>query len=394
MKRNFKGFFTSIFIAVVVVGCNSSRDSKTIERITVYPESGQGLQLSSIVDNVEIIPLQLTDSSSMGSINKVVYFDGKLFFHEWRTEKVLCFSDNGSFLFQVGAIGKAEGEYTTLCDFNINPYTKQIEIYDIMNNKLLCYDLEGNYLNDSFKIGYKARAYTIVDSSNYVFFNDCRFESVPYNLFTSKMDSFQPENIQIKSLGERDLMNQPCPFSNYKNSVLFSYSLNDTIYKVTNKGAEPLYKIDFIGERINDHVLEKSMEEIVEYSMNNQVPSFVSNLVENNMSISFSYFYGSNEKENIVFYNKKSKQTVNIYNCVNDINYLPLNPPFCAIGGRFLSIVPAFEVVSALEEAKKLRTTNPSAINIDAFDRLSAIAGSIKEFDNPVLLIYNIKTNL
>jgi hypothetical protein len=337
-----------------------------------------------------VIPLETNESFYISDIDKMRYYDNKFFvFDEVRSKKLLCFGKDGKFLYQVGTVGKAEGEYITPRDININPWKKRIELYDIMNNKILFYDFQGRYIGYS-KFGRKARAIALVDSISYAVFNDGEYNDLPFNLFVTPIDSFKVQRPGIPFQGQRDVMNGVNSFSDFGPNTLLAFSLNDTIYEVTRNGAKPKYLIDYGNNRIPEEVLSKRMDDIVNFLSDKNIPGFISNLIETSEYLTFSYTYSS-LSYNTVFIQKSSGRITNLFNPANDINYIPFKPPMCTMGDRFVSKIPAYEIVSTYAEISKVKNNSPGMVNIEAYNKLKDIAQDLKEDDNPVLLVYKLK---
>ena len=391
-----KSILCPFLIALALLSVLSCKNQQTkshnnVKVIHVDPKSNQGVPLSEVIEIVDIIYLETNDNGLVAGVDKLRYYNGKFYmYQEFGARKALCFNADGKFLFQIGAEGKAAGEYITLRALNINPWKDRIELYDINQDKVLYYNYNANYIGFG-KVGRKTRHYAIIDSLNYAFFNDGEYEDLPYNLFITPQDSFEVLHPCIPFQGQRDIMNNVNPFYEFDSSILFAFSLNDTIFSVTNKGVQPKYVLDLGEDRIPEDILEKSMQDIVTFAMSNLVPSFISHLVENSNYISVSYFYQIPNK-NTIFLSKDNLDVINVFEPVNDINYLPFPPPYCTMGEYFVTLIPAHEVVSTYNEMKREYNQSPEKINTQAFTKLKSIANKLDENDNPILMVYRIKS--
>ncbi len=386
-------FFHLLFVTVLFsfVGCQSKKDVISITSINIDPYSNKNINLSTLIDEFHIIPLETTPDCFVGNVDKIRFIKDRIYvFEEFGSQRLLCFSNDGKFLHQVGRAGKAAGEYITPRDFIVNPYSNRVELYDIASNRMLYYDTNGNYMASN-SIRRKLRGITLIDSLHYGCFNDGEYEDLPYNFFVSPVDEFDVQNVSLPFLGQRDVMNDLNPFSHNGSSTLFAYSLNDTIYNVSPNGAEPKFVVNYMGERIPDALLrEGQMQDIVEFIQKNRVPSFISHLSETDSFITFSYRYDFTAY-NTVFYKKKDGAVINIYNPQNDINYLPFSPPVCVFNNSFVSVVPAFEVVSIYSELTEIKKNSPDKVNSLVYDKLEEIALNLKEDSNPILMVYTLR---
>lgn len=395
MKCKVILLFSTLLMFVVLLSCNKQRHESEIvtKTVSIDPESNHQLNLSEVIEVVDLIFFETNQRCIIGDIDKLRYFDGKFYmFEQFGARKALCFNDKGKFLFQIGAIGRADNEYITLRDLNINQWKDRIEIYDINRDMIQYYDFNGNYIGKG-SVGRKTRNYAVIDSLHYAFFNDAEYDDLPYNIFITPQDGFKVLHPDVPFQGQRDVMNNVNPFYESENGVLFAFSLNDTIFSVTGQGAQPKYILDFGKKRIPKEVLGKDMKDIVEFLMGNTVPGFICNLVENSEYVSVSYSYKTPDV-NTVFISKDKLNVLNLFEPVNDINYLPIKPPYCTMGDFFVSVIPAYEILNTYREKERQYQQSPESINKSAYANLKNIAQKMNENDNPLLMIYKIRDSL
>jgi len=388
--------FVSLLMLIIILSCSKKHENNKNEIVTktvfIDPKLNHKLNLSDAIEVVDLIFFETNKNCLIGNIDKLRYHDGRFYMYEqFDSQKAFCFSEKGKFLFQIGAIGHAEDEYITLRDLNVNQWKKRIEIYDINRDVIQYYDFNGNYIGKG-RVGKKTRHYAVIDSLHYAFFNDGENKGLPYNIFITPQDRFKVLHPGVPLQGQKDVMNSVNPFYESEKGVLFAFSLNDTIFSITSEGAQPKYILDFGKERIPNEILSKEMKWIVEFLRSNTVPGFVSHLVDNSEYISVSYTYPI-PNYNTVFISKDKLDVINLYEPVNDINYLPFKPPYCTMGDFFVSVIPAYEILDTYFEKEKLYHQAPGSINTEAFARLKDIAGRLKMLDNPVLMVYKIKND-
>ncbi len=96
-----------------------------------------------IFDEVDAIQLETTDESLLTGIANVQIFGSKLFIRD--SQRVLCFSDEGKFLFQVSRPGKGAGEYHHVGDIAIDKKYKRLILLDVVVQKVHFFDLDGTF---------------------------------------------------------------------------------------------------------------------------------------------------------------------------------------------------------------------------------------------------------
>lgn len=110
-----------------------------------------------IADNMERIPLekfdslfnfsryiipQLTDKSILDKINKVYFFDDKLYVMHGNST-ISMFDSIGRFIRNYSYIGQGPGEYISAEDFDIN----ENAIFILSRNKIYKYNLNGDFID-------------------------------------------------------------------------------------------------------------------------------------------------------------------------------------------------------------------------------------------------------
>ena len=96
-----------------------------------------------IFDEVDAIQLETCDESLLAGIGKAQLFGSKLFILGSR--RILCFSDEGRFLFQVSRQGKGVGEYHHVSDIAIDKHNKRLILLDAVVQRVHFFDLDGTF---------------------------------------------------------------------------------------------------------------------------------------------------------------------------------------------------------------------------------------------------------
>lgn len=94
---------------------------------------------SSVFDSVSIVALD--EDVLVGEITKMQVYDNKLFILDSQKAKSLfVFGEDGKFLYKIGALGDAPGEYNNCSDFSINEQTGEVLIFDSHSNHIYIYN--------------------------------------------------------------------------------------------------------------------------------------------------------------------------------------------------------------------------------------------------------------
>lgn len=103
------------------------------------------LEVESIIDDYEYVPLETTEKSVIGMIDEVLNDSDQLFFVDYTHDKILSFDREGRFICQIGERGNGHGEYVTMENCALNKGTKEICILDWSTKRLQFYSYQGKY---------------------------------------------------------------------------------------------------------------------------------------------------------------------------------------------------------------------------------------------------------
>ncbi len=99
--------------------------------------------LFDVFDEIDAIQLETNDDSYLRSAGAVRVFESKFFVCDFH--RVLCFSDEGKFLFQVSRQGRGQGEYHNLTDIAIDKHNSRLVLLDALFQKVHFFDLDGTF---------------------------------------------------------------------------------------------------------------------------------------------------------------------------------------------------------------------------------------------------------
>ena len=103
------------------------------------------LNVSDWMYPLEIVRLETTEESLLGSVDKLVEYNENYYVLDKKRNCVLVFDGTGNFLRRVGRVGQGPGEYSTLSDFIVDEKTGCL--YLLANSSTVyAYDNEGSFL--------------------------------------------------------------------------------------------------------------------------------------------------------------------------------------------------------------------------------------------------------
>lgn len=126
---------------------NPSLPYSDIEGFTTIIEATDksGVEVpADIVNNVRAVVLEETEHSIIGHIDKMMYDRGRFYVLDRKMNKgIYVFNSDGSFLFNIGRVGRGHGEYIEPTDFVIADTL--VLVLDEFGKKFVRYGLDGTY---------------------------------------------------------------------------------------------------------------------------------------------------------------------------------------------------------------------------------------------------------
>ena len=324
----------------------------------------------------EIIPLQTTDESLVQRIDKLSFYNGRIYLLDARKKQVVVFDGQGRFERVVNHFGQGPGEYQSLVDMQLKNDT--LYLLDRYGAKLLLYSLDGVFLSES-KIQ-KAEGIVVTDEGyalnlglgsadgsdvpccSYSFLSpDGRevFRDIRYN-----------EHLRGISLS---LSEGHSTFYQTPGNTMGVFPYQDTLYSVGTHGRLQPYRVIHIG---NLRIGLDDAEGEVKRLRDEGVSPFVFAYYEWGGYSFFSYYYGDQNRK---------------YVLANDEGEILLNASL-GLDGHCLPVrVISFDAQPSDE--RMLSLVYPSEVlalsrRHPESDVLAEWARKCEEEDNPLLVFY------
>ncbi|HCC51822.1 MAG TPA: hypothetical protein DEQ30_07005 [Porphyromonadaceae bacterium] len=268
-------------IFIVFISCllffACSRSSRTIatddvETIIIPAEVVEGIE--NMVSEYEVIALENTSNSLLGSATKIRVVDDKVFVSDhYMAKKLVVFDRMGKYLYQIGRRGRGPGEYQSIHDFEIDYVNREVLIVDLSGRKALIYDLDGRFkryvtfdfimgemglLGDGTLVnGFSASAYYGSGSSDgdhkLLFFT-------PDGKTTQKfLKEDHPVKLRMEIL---DYL-----ISKRDGNLSFAPQFHNMIYEVSTEGLTAIYKVEYSSDLLTrDKILEMESDDFQKFT--------------------------------------------------------------------------------------------------------------------------------
>ncbi|SDD63768.1 hypothetical protein SAMN04488104_104316 [Algoriphagus faecimaris] len=370
----YLNFGLILVFALCVSSC--STDSEVSDSsIYINLENVEKTNWEDIFDDIEVIPLEFTSESMLVNIHKILMLDGDYILFDKDQSVVYKFDSKGKYLSKLDKLGSAPGEYQSLYDMLINPYTNNIELLS-PTGSIYTYNKDFEWIEtidiEGVRSVHKFEYYA--EDIIALFSNDNRLES-NFLLYSTKENrlikkiKFEPsvfEINQIMMLGNplihtgEDLL-YCIPFSNKVNTM--------DINGVKSKYIWDFGKYNFDAKDLNSNSSRDEVLEVMSYNAKNNFSTFY-NYTEN-AKLVFAQFIFKNKFCSMVFAKESGE-----YRVIND--FMPTET---------ISLVENSLVsYTHIDQLNKILESNPKG----SYGDLSLLRSEFE--NNPFLLVYRFKS--
>ena len=228
------------FFIFILASCNHVLQDANIIQVDIA--KAKSIPFSDWFSCVELIPLETNKSSLIYTCDKMEYEHQRFYIHDFRQHAVFVFDSTGTFLFStLTSMGQGPGEYVSITDFCINPYTGNLEILDAFSSLIRVYDKDGTFIKN-----------IILDKNLLPMGNFIPLSSDLY-LFDSPDYEKTKTSIKVFSVSKKEIVKRIVPiYDNTRhlaspNSVTFS-RLNDDVLFSHRFWNNDVYQIDTTAE--------------------------------------------------------------------------------------------------------------------------------------------------
>ena len=345
-------------------------------------------KISEIASDIEYIPLQPSSNTQIRSIDKIISRGNKIYIN--LVNDLICFNDKGHFLYQLYGNGKETDEnVVAIYDFDIDSGdTSLIVLY---GNRLL------HFKNSEKGFGYR----NTLKLGNV---SPIKLDFVPGTnkilLSATRMKGSEPSINMLISINKDKLSFKPYYFRSFNSvenrfwddfvhyqfadTLYFKERFNDTVFLVNPQSNK------FIPSFILSSRLSSTTSENINDPDYFKLLPFVVNIFEVPGYLYYDYSFSS--KTHKIFYGKSDNkkyeiETENGYLKDDIAGGLDFDLEYCS-EGKIYSWTAASDLKKYIEseEFTKAKVLSPTKK-----DDLRKLANSLKETDNPVLILLTLK---
>lgn len=386
----FKGFDFSEIATEVKLAMVEEEGSVVLPTNCI--EYDTQLTLSYVFTEIEVVPLESSEGSLIGGIDKLLFCDSTLLvIDKYKTKSVKQFTKGGDFVGLIGSNGRGPGQYYEPTDCVV--YKDTILVYDQFQQKIIFFGNRGELIKEQ-KVPFTFNSFFVFDNNSFLFQmydndNEHINEILGYSLIWC--DSLF--NIQHKSLyKEKDKYNAMINsgLTLGLDKVYFHPPYSDSIYQVEDKGVIKLgYLLEAQLPLPEELLLRKNGEQLskMSYETPNNYMLFIGIPYISKGKV--LYEISLNCRVQYVFFHSELQKCIAGDQVVNDLSRLVggLGKPIYARPDYLITYEHAYRIKETMETYKKHGLDVKDLLN----EQEQMIAEKLKDYSNPVLFFYHYK---
>lgn len=284
-------------IVLFLSSCHSSKKENDLneKKIEIKINEASKIHFSNIFEQVNYIPLETTDSSLIGTVERLRIFDNKVCLLS--DKSLLLFNkQSGNVELQLSKLGSAPEDYKSLYDVYIDNEMGEIELLDMNGKKIQKYNMHGQY-KSSLSLPFMSFSFTKTGKSDYWFYNNNLISDQTKSKvihYDSKERKILEEYFPIdSSLSNFFFVVEGNNFVNKKDGIFFFSCPSQNIYLIDNKlSPQVAYTFDFGKHSIPEEFFKHNFSDIMEFSIEankREYVYFVNNFALNKEYIMLSF---------------------------------------------------------------------------------------------------------
>jgi len=127
--------------------CQTKKENQA-EQNTFRAEFVNNIRLSEYFSSLDYVFLEESPDGLFINADKILYFQNRWYILDSELMTILCFEEDGKFLFRIHSVGRGPGEYQLLTGIMIHKTNKELWAQCRMSKKIFIYDLDGQLIRE------------------------------------------------------------------------------------------------------------------------------------------------------------------------------------------------------------------------------------------------------
>jgi hypothetical protein len=262
-------------------------------------------------------PLETNVDCLIGKIWKIIYTSEYFFVHA--DDNLYQFNTYGQFVRKISALGKGPGEYLTIFDVSVDEISGQIYIYDNSNQKVLIYNMLGEYLGQKNceEMWYRFEVFNnlyVAHPSNIFGNAPCMLKIIAENdsaVCVGNHLLFEPQDLFLVYTVKN--------FQKINDGLIFMQHFNDTVYrfKSNTKTFSADYYFDFGSARFPANLLASSAG----FDTQSSNYGYLKDVTENSKYLFVTIFYRGKDEKYVI--DKSAGNSYSVEEKPQSVNFWP-----------------------------------------------------------------------
>jgi hypothetical protein len=344
-------------------------------------------KLSDIVDSIQIIPLETSDSCLIGDCSKVLVDNQNIYISDKISKSLFVFGLNGKLKYNIKNIGKGPTEYLEIEDFCLLNNGNFV-ILDGSLQKIIFVSGPNLSLAEQ-KVPFYSDAIEYLREGYLVFNGSSREDRIIIWNYKKK----ERVNSFIKYDEKYNSTRTLKPLIKYNNNVYYAHEFKTYLERISIDKIEKYNYIDFGKYNLEGDLLKQRFLGVTDIYINPPNTASIYKYTETNSLIYFRFSIENlSESPFCVFYSKETKNKIvlnNDYYTDNLTHYIcpPMINTATPAGGLVSILLPSL----LLEKMDQEKSKPDGLLNEDKFRQMKEKIKGIKITDNPIIAIYYLK---
>lgn len=364
---------------------------KTDATVTItVPPPNEDMKVSDIFEDFKYISLESSENSLMGQYQGACIYENRIFIHDIETNMVYIFTIQGKFINKVGKRGNGPGESFQPESMAIDPFRKQLLVYDTFMRKILYFTLDGEFLHADRMAIMSNQNFKVI-SPNLIAFGVNRTRENPQLKEINKYNIIYTDSaLNVRGGVYREEKNYiphfSLPsFSSNNQQVYYTPPYASDVYEFVGDTLEHKFHLDYSGWE--NHF---NLDELKAVDANKKGEYYYNSIhvsppvLSNNRFLFFETITKETLDHFHSYYDKMTGKILsfNIYTMKSE-NDLLFTTVLASYEDSFIGYIPASSLIYLKEERDKK--------GIEMKPEISEMIDSLQMDDNDVLVLFKLK---
>src|SRR5690606_217054 len=259
--------FFALFIATLSCKNDENREAVQVKAIPIDPAKSKEMLISDLFQSVDFIPITSESPILVHDIAKVREIGDTI--GVMTGQELWLVDRKGKVINRIEAKGQGPGEYETINDLLVDKENQTIEILDGGSGKIIKYSLDGEFVeewkNEAF---HTARSFSRISEDIYAIYGGISFEMDAGSrlLYVSKSgDEITAKYFPIGKEARFAVFLEQDNFWRQGKDLHFSFTFQDTVYRLGEQGPEPYLGFDYGEYSLPDDIMERDFSDVIDF---------------------------------------------------------------------------------------------------------------------------------